>query len=271
MKKKDVEEFTKEANFALAKDELSAQRYDEYRGRRGKEVQLWEAWERSGRKPELLGPLLKSLDPLVRAEARKRLTGLGGSISKPALTQQLRLAATRALETYKPERGTQLQTHVVNNFMRVTDFVAQNRNTKYMPKADVERYGAFQNAVAEFKETHGREPTTQELQQQLGWGARSIKKMQRGFGAEVFTDMGADLEHDISAESPLQQARSAFMLMKSQLTPEQQEFARLHYPEEGERQMSVAAIAKKLNMPEHKAYRIKRLVENKLAPIIKGR
>lgn len=270
MKKKAIEEFTKEATTALAKDQLSSQRYEEYRGRRGNEVKLWEQWQQSGKKPEHLEPLLKSLDPLIRAEARKRMTGLGGAISKPALTQQLRLATTRALETYKPEKG-KLTTHVVGNFMRVTDFVAQNRNTKYMPKADVERYGAFQNAVTEFQEIHGREPTAQELQQQLGWGARTIKKMQKSFGREAFTDMGADLDHDVATESPLQQARSAFMLMKSQFTPEQQQFAQLHYPEEGERQMSVAGIARTMKIPEHKAYRIKKLVENKLAPIIKGR
>lgn len=266
-----LEKFVKDAASSPAKVERAQQRYGELRGRRGQELQLWSQWNESGRQPEKLEPLLKSIDPLIRSEAQKRMQGLGGSISAPALKMELRNAAARALETYNPARGTQLTTHVVNNFMRVTDFIAANRNSKYMPREDVERYGAYQNAVNEFKEEHGRDPGIPELQQRLGWNARKIKKMQRGFGSEVFSDMGTELEHDIQHEDPLQQVRSAYLLMKSQLTPQQQRFAEMHYPEEGSQQMSIRDIARNLGIPEHQAYRIKKHVEAKLSPVIKGR
>lgn len=264
-----VEKFIKDASTSPAKVERATQRYGELRGRRGQELQLWYDWHQNGRKQEHLEPLLRSLDPLIRAETTKRMQGLGGSIASSALKNQLRNATVRALETYDPKKGTQLTTHVINNFMRVTDFVAANRNPKYMPREDVERFGAFQNAKIEFQELHGREPTHTELANQLGWSQRQIKKMHKGFGSEAFTDMGTELEHDIQHEDPIQQVRSALHLMRSTMTPEQQQFADLHYPEEGAQQKSVSAIAKAMKIPEHKAYRIKKKVEATLAPIIK--
>lgn len=272
--KKDIEKverFIKDAATSPAKVERATQRYEEARGRRPKEIQLWHSWDQGGRQHEHLEPLLKSLEPLIRSETTRRMQGLGGSISTPALKNELRLAATRALETYNPTKGTQLTTHVVNNFMRITDFIAANRNPKYMPKEDVERFGAFQNAKNEFQEVHGREPTTHELQLLLPkWKPQQIRKMQRGFGSEAFTEMGTELEHDVQVEDPMQQVRGALHLMRSTMTPEQQQFADLHYPPEGEVQKSVSAIARAMKIPEHKAYRIKKKVEAILAPIIKG-
>lgn len=267
----NLDRFIKDAATSPAKVERATQRYGELRGRRGQELQLWHSWDQSGRKQEHLEPLLKSLDPLIRSETTKRMQGLGGSISSPALKNELRRAAVRALETYDPKKGTQLTTHVVNNFMRITDFVAANRNPKYMPREDVERFGAFQNAKQEFVEEHGREPTHFELKMKLPtWSDRQIKKMTKGFGSEAFTDMGTELEHDVQHEDPMQRVRGALHLMRSTLTPEQQTFADMHYPAEGESQKSVSAIAKAMKIPEHKAYRIKKKVEAKLAPIIKG-
>jgi len=119
-------------------------------------------------------------------------------------------------------------------------------------------------------DAHGREPTVHELQQSLGWRPKQIRKMMRGFGAEAFTDMGTELEHDTQVEDPVQRVRGAILLMRSQLTDEQRRFADLHYPEEGQEQKSVSAIAKHLGMPEHRVYRIKKKVEAKIAPIIRG-
>lgn len=249
----------------------STLRYQSYRGRRKAETDLWHTWNNSGRQDEHLEPLLKSLDPMIQSEARRRMQGLGGTITKPSLVQELRLAATKSIHSFDPERGAQLSTHVTNGFQRVTDFIAHNRNPKSIPKAFVEKWGPFNNAVVEFQEMHGRPPTTGDLQTQLGWDSKTVKRMQRSFGREAFTDMGTELEHGEAGETPLQQVRTAFMLNKSRMSPEEQSFSQMHYPPDGVRQMSVASIAKKLGISEARAYRIKRKVENMLAPTISGR
>lgn len=265
-----LEKFIKNAANSPNKVERATQRYGELKGRRGTELDLWHRWNDSGREAQHLEPLLKSIDPLIKSETRSRMKGLGGSISAPALHQELRNAAVKSFESYDPNKG-KLSTHVVGNFRRITSFIAQNRNAKYMPKEDVERWGTFNNAATEFREEHGREPTAEELHAKLpGWQLKHVAKMQRGFGSEVFTDMGTDLENDATDASPMQRIRGAVMLMHSELTPEERQFAELHYPEEGVDQLSVQSIAKSMKIPSHKAYRIKKRIESKLAPVIKN-
>jgi hypothetical protein len=265
---KKVEKFIKEASVNPARVQMMNERYGELRGRRGKELELWHTWDSSGRQPTHLEPLLKSLDPLIKSETTRRLSGLGGSISAIALKNELRNATVRSLETFNPDKA-QLTTHVINNFKRITDFVAANRNSKYMAREHVDKFQEFNSARTEIAEEQGREPTTQELQNRLGWSAKQIGRMQKGFGSEVFTDMGTDLENDYQAEDPLQQVRGALHLMRPNLTQVQQQFADLHYPEEGVEQKSVASIARIMKIPEHKAYRIKKRVEGILAPVIR--
>lgn len=266
--KAEVEEFEKDA--ASYSERARQQRYSQLRGRRGKEVQLYEKWEANGRRPEDLTPLLQSLDPMIEREAKRRMKGLGGSMPMSSVKGELQRGTVRALETFDPTKGTQLHTHITGNFMRVTDFVAANRNPKYMPRRDVEKYQAFNNAKAGFKQEFGRDPTITELKQLLpAWSAPTLKKLDTGFGQEAFTNMGSGtLEHDTGAQPD--QLRSAFLLMKSTMQGDEQRFADMHYPAAGKRQMSVKQIASVMGIPEHKVYRIKERVEKKLAPMVRN-
>lgn len=265
-KLKKVEAFIKEAS--PAHNELAEQRYTELRNRRGQELEHWHDWNNSGRPKEKLEPLLKSIDPIITSYTKKKLPGLGGSISAPALKNELRNTAVKAFETYDPQKS-QLTTHVINNFMRATDFISANRNTKYMPRSDVEQYGTFQNAKTEFEELHGHPPTVSDLKEMLpSWSTKQIAKMQKGFSAEAF-NYGEGLSGEETDEDPIQKIRGAFLLLKSRLNPQQVEFANLHYPEEGTKQMSVSAIAKAMKLPPHRVYRIKKQVEATLAPVVK--
>lgn len=244
--------------------EEGAAKYRALRGGRDKELALWHHWNDTGRKPEHLEPLLKSLDPYIRSEASKRISGLGGSIPRAALHNELRNTALRAIGTYDPSRG-QLTTHISSNFRAVSDFIASNRNEKYMPKDDVESYQHFQNAKNELAEELGREPSPAELHGRLPeWTPKKIKKMTRGFGPEAYTDMGTEFE-----EAATLRPHDAFQLVKGQLKPVEQEFAALHFPAEGS-SMSIQHIAKQLKISPHRAYRIKAIVERKMAPILKG-
>ena len=241
-------------------------RYRELRGRRGKELQLWTDWHQGGRQQKDLEPLLKSIDPLIRSETNKRLSGLGGSIPRAALHNQLRNTAHKAIHSFDPAKGTQLTTHIMTNFQRVTDFVAENRNARYMPREYVDQKGTFDNARNELTDELGREPTLGELQTKLpGWSSAKIKKMTRGFGAEVYTDMGTEFEGDAAKLRP----RDAFMLVKSKMAPLEQRFAELHFPEEGPG-LHIQGIAKELGISKDKAYRLKSKVEKHLQGVLKN-
>lgn len=262
---KKVDDFLKTAaEFDLKKDQAK-KRYAEFRSRRGKELQLWHTWDQGGRKPEDLKPLVKSVEPLINAEARKRMRGLGGSIPQSALKNELRNAAVKAFSSYKPEKA-QLSTHLITNFQRTTDFIAAGRNVLYTPRPDVEQHQRFMSAKDQFVEEHGREPLAHELQPLLpGMGPRRIKRLMTAFGPEAYTEMGTRFEE--AAAKP--DVRDAFLMVRPDLNQHQRSFGELHYPPPGEPQLSVNAIAKQLKMPQHRAYQIKTEVEKRLAKLLK--
>jgi DNA-directed RNA polymerase specialized sigma subunit len=262
-----LDQFIKSAaSLSPEKKQKAEERYKELRGRRGTEKDLWSKWHEGGRKPEDLQPLLKSFEPVINSETKKRMQGLGGSIPQSALKNELRNAAVKAFESYQPDKGTQLSTHVYTNFQRVSDFVAAGRNQLYMPRSDVEQHQKFMSAREQFVDENGREPTPQEIATMMpGVSLKRIRRFSKGFSPEVFSEMGTDFEEG----APRVDVRDAFNLMKSQLNEREKQFGELHYPPPGMPQLSVEAISKQLKMPAHRVYQIKGQVERKLEKILK--
>ncbi len=262
-KKLDVDSYIEKTAEMNSEQEA---KYREARGRRGKELELWHHWNDKGRKPEHVEPLMKSIEPLIRSETKKRMAGLGGSIPQAAIHNELRNAALRSVQNYNPSRGTQLTTHIVTGFQRISDFVAANRNERYMPREHVDQYQTFQNTKAELAEELGREPTIAELNAKFpSWSPARVKKMNVGFGGELYTGMGTDFDDDPARMRP----RDAFMLVKSQLTEQEKHFGDLHFPETG-KPHTIKNIAKQLGISQDKAYRLKARVERRVGGILKS-
>jgi DNA-directed RNA polymerase specialized sigma subunit len=268
-KQEVVDRFLKAAMPSGISDE-SAAKYKEYRGRRGAETKLWEKWHASGKETQHLSPLLKSMQPLIRSEADKRMQGLGGSIPRAAIESALTASAVKSFQTFSPERGAALQTHVVNGFQRVSDFINPRRNSAYMPSADVKKYQALQNVTNELRDQLGRLPTAEELAPHMpGTKVPALKRMMRGFGEELYTDMGDSVstgDESVSMWTP----RDAFHAVHSELTPLQRQFGSMYFAEAGTKQPGIKSIAKALGVPEHRAYRLKSDVETRMQRYLKG-
>lgn len=242
----------------------------EYRGRRGTELKLWHNWHQQGRRPEHLVPLIKSLQPLIKSEATKKLQGLGGSIPRAAVENELLNAAVKSMKSYDPERGTSLTTHVQNGFRRFSDFANANRNLKYMPAADMKRYQAYENVVTELHDELGRPPTALEIKERApDWSEKTIKKMQRGFGRELYTDLGGKDTLSISDSQARLSPRDAFHLTRDRMSEQEQRFGSLYFPPEGESRPPVKNIASALGIPLSRAYQIKTRLDKRVGGVLK--
>lgn len=274
-----IDEFLEEAKKQAAAvppkaPSTPAQRYAELKGRRDKELELFHAWHESGRKTEDLGPLLTSIRPMIQSEAKKRMAGLGGSIPRSALEAALTTAATKAIHSYDPARLGQtgapvkLTTHIHNNFQRVTDFVGANRNARYLTRGKLDRAGELTAAQKDFEQREGRPPTFTELHTELPkWNKKELRTLVNAMAPEVHTGLSEFTE---DATASVDQYRAAVHLVYGKLSPLEQQFANLHYPEAGETPLSVKQIAKKMGVPEHKVYRIRSRVDKHLEPLVKG-
>lgn len=251
-------------------------KYDQYKARRGDELEMWKKWKEGGQQAADLDPLLKSLDPLITKEARKRHAGAGGRIPFAAIKSEVLQSAVKSLKNFDPNRS-KLTTHVTTGFQRVSDFVEKHRNTVYAPRSVTRQYAAFQNAKNEFMDEFGREPTDQELAQRMYGGSptprvatrqlKDIAAMQKSFAPEVFSEIGGGLKHDTGVESDA--LRSSYLLMKSRMTEEQRRFGDLHFPAPGQKQPTIREIARRLGITEQRAYQVKAQVEKMLAPTLR--
>lgn len=257
-----VEGFIKEAS-EFAPD--AAARYQEYRGRRGAELETWHKWNETGDEAHL-GQLLTSVQPLIRKETNKRMKGLGGSIPRAAIENELRTSALKSIKTYDPEKAA-LSTHITRGFQRVTGFIGKNRNAKSIPSDDIKKYQRFQNASLELHDELGRPPTAEELSDRLPWNVKTIQKLQVSFGPEVHTDMGDGVSSDDNYARL--HPHDAFQLVRSQLTPQEETFGHMFFVPEGEKQPAIKNIAKALNIPQHQAYRLKANVETRVGSVLK--
>lgn len=253
MKKSEVDEFNKAASAAVSK--------------LPKEQKLWEDWHQGGRTPEKLDALMHSLEPLVQQHATKQTRGFGGSIPHSAMEAQLRLAALKGIQSYDPDKGTKLKTHVITNFMRTTGFVAANRNFSRIPKNRLEKFQSFHNAKNELYDELGREPTVEELQGSLGWkNVNEVKRLNKEIRRELYIGGNPDPEADDGSHghSP-SQIRSILSLAPSMLTPEERRVFDELYPSVGE-PASMAQIAKKTGLNQGQIYRIRTAIYNKVKP-----
>ena len=234
--------------------------------------ELWETWNENNRHPDHLEPLLDALEPTIQGHAKRKLKGLGGSIPYSALEQQLRIAAKKGLESYKPESGTKVKTWVISNFQRITDDVAKWRNFAQIPKPRVELYQRFMNAKNEFVSQHGHEPTAADLRQKLpDVPEKDLKNLLREVRREHF--IGGNPDPDARDDSSLghapSQVRSIISLMPALLTPDEQRVFDHLFPSMGEPQ-TVAQIARKVGLNQNQVYRIRSSIYKKVKPHLGG-
>jgi len=101
-------------------------------GRQAKELALWEQWKQS-KSPDDLEPLLDAYAPLIERKATEYGAG-AVLIPRVALKAELTKHIIGAFETYDPNRGAALNTHIQHRIQKAKRYVAQHQNVAYLPE-----------------------------------------------------------------------------------------------------------------------------------------
>lgn len=123
--------------------------------------------------------------PLKRSELLKRFDGLiqnqvnkwSGPISRDVLLNEARALAAKAFDTYNPNAGAALSTHLTNQLLPLSRTVYTYQNAARMPENITQKLQTFNVANESLKLTLGRDPTTDELHQELGWSGPEITRI----------------------------------------------------------------------------------------------
>jgi DNA-directed RNA polymerase specialized sigma subunit len=144
--------------------------------RQQEDYELWEEWRKS-KDPQVLTSLLDRLNPLIHREVVK----WGSAVPRVALESKARGLTVQALDTYDPNKGAAIGTHVASRLRKLSRFVYPYQNVARLPENKQLLYNTFTVAKNKVFDTVGREATTDELVDELGWTPKKVSDFQRSF------------------------------------------------------------------------------------------
>jgi DNA-directed RNA polymerase specialized sigma subunit len=158
--------------------------------RQEKDFELWREWKRT-RDPQTLSKLLDRLHPLIVRETGKWQS----AVPQAALESKARLLTVDALESYNPNMGAAIGTHVTSRLRKISRSVYPYQNVARLPENKQLMYNTFQVAQNKLVDDMGREPTAEELGDELRWTPKRVTEFQRSFGRrELVESEGAFME-----------------------------------------------------------------------------
>jgi len=238
-----------------AKEKLAAQR-------RAEDIQAWETWKKQPT-PENTHVLLNRFEPVFRQKVRD---WKAPNTRTGAFKANLKLHAGNAFESYDPNRGASLRTHVENHLKKSMRFNQRYQNARYMPEGQTELIGPIQKAHGTLMDQLGRDPTHREIASYINQTPELIGRRKPLSAAKVKRISTAALEKDIigstfeSDPTPRASKREFEVIgqLRPTLTRDEQEVFDYLYGQNGKPRIgSTSQLAGKLGKSQSQVSRLK--------------
>ena len=216
-----------------------------------KDMELWDKWMENGKQPEDTEVLLNNFKGLIRSESNRFAGHL--NIPPSAVHSQFQTQAMRAFETYDPERGAKLSTHVTNQMKRGRRFVHTYQNLGRIPEPRIYKITDFKNNQMELEDNLGRPATAHEMADRMKWPVKQVVAMTHELRDEIPSSRFAG---DVMSIKPSADAE-VLRLIQYELSPEEKAVFEYSTGANGKEMLKPGEISKKLNMPASKVSRLK--------------
>lgn len=235
--------------------------------RQEKEFDLWTDWNKTHNQKKL-DELVTSFHPLIQSTVSKYRAA---PIPDSALEAMSKYYLVEGLKTYKPDKGTALNTHLNNYQKGMYRFVTQHQNVARIPEHRVRKVGLYINVYNSLEDRLGRIPTAMELAEELNWDIREVERMQK----ELVQDLVAEkTEEDFGSTGYISfddygKNKEILEMLYYDLTPEEKLVYEHVYGVGGKRMLdNTRDIANKLKWSEDKVRRIRRNIGKKFKEAI---
>lgn len=149
------------------------------------DIRLWQQWNRTRSNADLQA-LLQHLQPVINAQ----VTRWGGTLARPMLETKAKILAVEAIKTYDPMRGAALATHVTNQLQKLSRTVYTHTQAARLPEHKAIGMTSFSVGMDQLQNELGREPTTMELADHLGWSQPRVEEFRRAYGRKELLTSG---------------------------------------------------------------------------------
>jgi len=104
-----------------------------------------------------------------------------------------------ALDTYNPNMGAAIGTHVASRLRKLSRHVYPYQNVARLPENKQVLFNTFAVAKNKIYDSTGQDATTEELADELGWTPKKVEDFTRSFGRrELVESEGAFVEDSTS-------------------------------------------------------------------------
>ena len=110
------------------------------------------------------------MGPIIQREVGK----WAPAMSRSLLEMEGKRLAVEAFRSYNPTAGTALSTYVASRLPKLSRTVYSNQNAARLSEANALLFHSYNGATNRLTEDLGRDPTSDELADELGW---SLKKL----------------------------------------------------------------------------------------------
>jgi DNA-directed RNA polymerase specialized sigma subunit len=144
------------------------------------DIELYNTWKETGDK-KALGALVHNLNPLIYTEVKRA----SGTLPSTALSAEAKKWAVKAIQTYDPTKGVALSTHVMNYLPKIRRMNYKFQNSARLPENLQLQYHTWNQAVTRLQEREDRDPTEEELAEELGWKKKAVVKYKKSLYSDL--------------------------------------------------------------------------------------
>jgi len=166
--------------------------------RQQKDLELWDEWRKTNSN-KTLDQLMTRLNPLIHREVNKWQY----TVPPAALMSKGRILTVEALKSYNPNRGAAIGTHVTSRLRKLSRHAYPFQNVARMPENKQLLFNTFEGARGRLYDDLGREPTVEEMADELVWTQKKVKDFQRSFGRRELVESEGAFQDERAEEAPL--------------------------------------------------------------------
>jgi len=224
-----------------------------------RELELWDQWNQGGQKPNDLRPLLSSFKPLIRSRANS--WAKRADLPPASVHAEFNKQFVNALQTYNPDKGTALGSWVTTNLQKAQRWVSKYQDPTRTQENRYYKMGEWDNTFANLDDLLGREPSTREMAEQLGWSEAEAGRMESEKRSSLFSS-GFE-GYDPTSIMPSRESEK-LKLIRYELAGTDLNVFDYTVGTHGKPQLRPGEIAKKLKISPSKVTRIRNKIAGKL-------
>ena len=230
------------------------------------QMQLWSAWN-SDRNKGNMSALLTSFKPLIENEVHKHTRT--GKVPPSIVRAEAYRQTSKAINSYDPSKKAIVSTWVVSHLRKVNRVAAPFQTAVSIPEARRLRITNYNEAVSRLRDEMNREPSAQDLADELSWPIAEIARIRKELRGEVvdtkdlvLTELGRDEGPDVEM---------AMRYVYPELEPMEKQVFEFTFGYGGQKPIDTnSGIAQQVGVSESSVRNIKNRIGIKMEPFLNG-